>query len=390
MTLICTIGALSVPATAHAATQHEPALIPSKAAKPSPPSKPGEPSKPPKPSKSPNSGHTPGSSADKPEPTDGSPPEPDVESARLDAVRKKLDKLYHEAGVATDAYNSAEEKADQQSRRIITLAERIITGQSRLDQLRARVGAAARAQYRGGGLPDEAKLILSDDPSSFLEGTDRLRQGQQGTKGLLAELNRTQKELRDYTKDAQQQWKKLESNRKAKAAAQQKVKKRIAEAEKLESKLEKEERERLKALEKAAQSKAQAAWLDSGILDEIKGKASASGKKALDYASEQLGKPYQWGAEGPKTYDCSGLTSQAWLSAGHAIPRTSQEQWRQLPRIDIRDMRPGDLIIYHDDASHVGMYIGNGSIIHAPRPGRHVTVAGAGSMSILGVVRPDK
>ncbi len=56
----------------------------------------------------------------------------------------------------------------------------------------------------------------------------------------------------------------------------------------------------------------------------------------------------------------------------------------------MKDMRPGDLIVYFDDASHIGMYLGDGSMVHAPRPGRDVTVAGAGSMPILGVVRPDK
>ncbi|WP_143650092.1 C40 family peptidase, partial [Streptomyces tricolor] len=89
------------------------------------------------------------------------------------------------------------------------------------------------------------------------------------------------------------------------------------------------------------------------------------------------------------SFDCSGLTSQAWATAGRPVPRTSQEQWRQLERVDVKDMRPGDLVIYFDDASHVGMYIGDGAIIHAPRPGRTVTIAGAGSMPILGVVRPD-
>lgn len=110
----------------------------------------------------------------------------------------------------------------------------------------------------------------------------------------------------------------------------------------------------------------------------------------MAFATAQIGKPYVWGAEGPGSYDCSGLTSQAWLAAKRPIPRTSQEQWRLLPRIDIQDMRPGDLIIYHADASHVGMYVGDGTIVHSPRPGRNVTLAGAGSMKILGVVRPDK
>lgn len=75
-------------------------------------------------------------------------------------------------------------------------------------------------------------------------------------------------------------------------------------------------------------------------------------------------------------------------AAGRSIPRTSQEQWRLLPHVAVKDMRPGDLIVYFKDASHIGMYVGDGTIVHAPRPGRNVTLAGAGSMAILGVVRP--
>ncbi|MDG9707390.1 C40 family peptidase [Streptomyces sp. DH10] len=307
----------------------------------------------------------------------------------LEAIRKKLDKLYRAAARATDEYNAAEEKADQQSAEIVKLAKKIVKGKEKLAKLKDRAGASAAAQYRGGGLPPEAHLMLSDDPQEFLDGAGRVRQGQHATKGLLGELTRTQEDLEQYAKDASAQWKKLEAGRKAKAAAQKRIEQQIAQAEKLESELQKEEQERLAELEKEAAGKAQTAWLDSGILDEINGKASEQGKKAVAYATAQIGKPYQWGAEGPKTYDCSGLTSQAWMSAGQGIPRTSQEQWKRLRHIDIEDMRPGDLIIYFDDASHVAMYVGDGAIVHAPRPGRSVTLAGAGTMPILGVVRPD-
>ncbi|MFH8661179.1 C40 family peptidase [Streptomyces afghaniensis] len=307
----------------------------------------------------------------------------------LEAVRKKLDKLYRAAARATDEYNAAEEKVDKQSAELVKLAKKIVKGQEKLAKLKDRAGASAAAQYRGGGLPPEAHLMLSDDPQEFLDGAGRVRQGQHAAKGLMGELTRTQEDLEQYAQDASAQWKKLEAGRKAKAAAQKKIEKQIAEAEKLESELRKEEQERLAELEKEAAGKAQTAWLDSGILDEISGKASEQGKKAVAYATAQIGKPYQWGAEGPKTYDCSGLTSQAWISAGRGIPRTSQEQWKRLRHIDIQDMRPGDLIIYFDDASHVAMYVGDGAIVHAPRPGRTVTIAGAGSMPILGVVRPD-
>ncbi|MGW6139888.1 NlpC/P60 family protein [Streptomyces sp. NPDC055140] len=317
------------------------------------------------------------------------PPSTSDRSTDLEQVRAKLDELYHDAAVATEAYNAAEEKAEKQSGQIVRLAKDIVAGQKKLDRLKSRAGAAARQQYRDGGMPPEAQLMLSDDPSRFLDGADRMRQGQHATKGLMGEMTRTQEDLQTYAQDATRNWKKLEAGRKEKARAKKKIKSRIAAAEKLESQLEKEERERLKKLEQQAEYKRQTAWLSSGVLKDIKGSASAPGKKAVAFATGQLGKPYVWGAEGPGSYDCSGLTSQAWSAAGRPIPRTSQEQWKQLKHIDIKDMRPGDLIIYHDDASHVGMYIGDGAIVHAPRPGRNVTVAGAGSMAILGVVRPD-
>ncbi|MCW8122548.1 MULTISPECIES: C40 family peptidase [Streptomyces violaceoruber group] len=307
----------------------------------------------------------------------------------LEAVREKLDGLYRAAASATEEYNAAEEKAEKQNAEIVELAKKIVKGQEKLDGLKDRAGAAARSQYRTGGLPDGAKLILSDDPEDFLDGTGRVIQGQRATKGLLGELTRAQRDLKAYAADASARFKELEANRKAKATAQKKIEKQIAAAEKLESELEKEEKERLARLEREAQAKAQTAWLDSGILKDLDTGATERGRKAVEYATAQIGKPYQWGAEGPKSYDCSGLTSQAWVAAGQTIPRTSQQQWKQLRHVAVEDMRPGDLIIYFDDASHVGMYVGDGSMVHAPRPGRSITVAGAGSMPILGVVRPD-
>ncbi|UUU23138.1 C40 family peptidase [Streptomyces sp. DSM 40750] len=364
--VVCAMTVLGTPVTAYASQ-----------------TKPTEPTPSPSPSGTSGSSDTSGDSSS---PDAASTP---VTNEELEAVREKLESLYHDAAVATDAYNAAEEKADKQSAEIVDLADEMVKGQEKLDKLQDLIGAAARAQYRGGGLPPEVQLWLSENPQDFLEGADRLRQGQLATKGLLAEMTQTQQDLEQYSKDASARWEKLEANRKTKDKAKKKIKKQIAAAEELEAQLEDDERERLAQLEEDAAQESQAAWLDSGILDEINGKASEQGKKAVKFATDQIGKPYEWGAEGPKTYDCSGLTSQAWAAAGPTIPRTSQEQWKQLQRIDIQDMRPGDLIIYNSDASHVAMYIGDGSIIHAPRPGRTVTIAGAGTMEILGVVRPD-
>ncbi|MFJ2025898.1 NlpC/P60 family protein [Streptomyces sp. NPDC087897] len=327
-----------------------------------------------------------------PAPTASSPagPPPRYTNAELETVREQIETLYRKAGAATDAYNLAEEQAKKQSGEIVKLARAIADGQARIAALKDRAGAQAREQYRNGGLPPGAQLALSNDPKLFLDGINQVRQSQQASKSLLADLKQTQQDLETYTQDASAHWEKLETDRVKQAKAKKKINAQIKAAEKLESRLEKEERDRLRRLEAAAAAEAQTAWLSSGAIRDVSGEASAAGAVAVAFATAQIGKPYVWGAEGPGSYDCSGLTSQAWLAAKRPIPRTSQEQWRLLPRIDIQDMRPGDLIIYHADASHVGMYVGDGTIVHAPRPGRDVTLAGAGSMKILGVVRPDK
>ncbi|GAA4095974.1 C40 family peptidase [Streptomyces hundungensis] len=311
-------------------------------------------------------------------------------SKTLDEVSKEIDDLYRQAAAATDAYNLAEEKTKQQSAQIVQLAQEIVKGQEKIRRLKDQAGATARMQYRNGGLPLGAQMMLSGDPQSFFDGADSLRQGQQAAQGLLGELNKTQADLAAYSADATAQWKNLEANRVKKEAAKKDITEKIAAAEKLQSQLKEQERERLAELERKKEFDAQTAWLSTGVLKDISSSASEQGKKAVKFATDQIGKKYVWGAAGPDTFDCSGLTSQAWLAAGHPIPRTSQEQWAQLPHVAIKDMRPGDLVIYFADATHVGMYIGDGAIVHSPRPGRTVSITGAGSMPILGVVRPDK
>ncbi|MFD3549024.1 NlpC/P60 family protein [Streptomyces sp. NPDC058655] len=320
-----------------------------------------------------------------PSPAPGSRPG----ATSLEQVRKEIEGLYRQAGSATDAYNQAEAETKAQSEKIVEIARLVVAGQDRINTLKTRAGAAARAQYRSGGLPPGAKLALSDSPDRFLDGAGRLRQGEKAASDLLSELDRTQADLRQFATDARTQWAAMEANRVKQEDAKKQIEEKIRAAEELENKLEAEEKARLLQLEQDAQYKAQTAWLSTGAMKDVKGAATDAGKRAVRFATAQIGKPYVWGAVGPASYDCSGLTSQAWLAAGRGIPRTSQEQLRLLPKVAVKDMRPGDLIIYFDDASHVGMYVGDGAMVHAPRPGRDVTMAGAGSMPIKAVVRPD-
>lgn len=94
--------------------------------------------------------------------------------------------------------------------------------------------------------------------------------------------------------------------------------------------------------------------------------------RAVAFARAQIGKPYVFGAEGPNSFDCSGLTQAAWKAAGISIPRTSQAQAAGMQRVARSAMQPGDLIIFKADNGHVAMYAGNNRIVEAPRPGKSV------------------
>jgi cell wall-associated NlpC family hydrolase len=129
-------------------------------------------------------------------------------------------------------------------------------------------------------------------------------------------------------------------------------------------------------------------------------KAAVSGSAliAVAYAVSKLGAGYSWGASGPSVFDCSGLTSAAWRSAGVSLPRTADAQWKNLPRVSLSSLRPGDLIAFgygSGYANHIGIYVGGGYLIDtASKYGGNVgrgklsARAGGGSWRVLGAVRP--
>ena len=108
--------------------------------------------------------------------------------------------------------------------------------------------------------------------------------------------------------------------------------------------------------------------------------SAPAAEKAVSFALEQLGLPYEWGGAGPSTYDCSGLTMRAYQAAGYQLPRTAAEQAHVGQPVDLQHLLPGDLLFYVTDPSdldtvhHVVMYIGNGLVVHAPHTGDVVRV----------------
>jgi cell wall-associated NlpC family hydrolase len=103
---------------------------------------------------------------------------------------------------------------------------------------------------------------------------------------------------------------------------------------------------------------------------------------AVQTALAQLGEPYVYGAAGPSSFDCSGLTMYSWAAAGVSLSHASSVQSGQGVPVSISELQPGDLVFYYSPVSHVAMYIGNGQVVHAPHPGSSVEIVPLNSMPI--------
>ncbi|MER7102518.1 C40 family peptidase [Streptomyces humidus] len=302
---------------------------------------------------------------------------------------KDLQRLYREAEAATEAYNATEEQLRRRRAETGRLDTDLVKARLSLHESRNAAGRLARRQYQGStALSPYVRLLLARDPQHALDQghvIGRLARERKETVGRLENGERRAAGLARRARAALDAQLTLTARRKKERDA---VRRRLDEVEKLLASLTAEQLTALAALESDGVARAQKRLVASGALGDD-GKPSEQGEKAVRYAVRQLGKPYEWGAQGPRSYDCSGLTSQAWEHAGTKVPRTSEEQWARLPRIPLKELRPGDLVIYFPEATHVAMYLGHGMVVQAPRTGEKVKVSPIASNPVLGAVRPD-
>ncbi|MFH8406658.1 NlpC/P60 family protein [Streptomyces sp. NPDC018019] len=312
-----------------------------------------------------------------------------------DSLRRlltRLQDLYRRAEQATEAYNATEEDLKEQRRTSQDLNVRLARARTRLADEQADAGRLARQQYQGSGaagLSTYLRMLLSADPEEVLEEGHLLKEAAGGQAAAVTRLTGAEKRADELARaaraalDAQQV---LTERRRQQRDA---VTGRLKEVEELLATLSDDQLAELGRLEQRGTDDAQRRLLASGELSGARA-PSESGDRAVRYGLRQVGKPYVWGAQGPDSFDCSGLTSQAWSHAGRPIPRTSQEQWRQLPHVPLSALRPGDLVIYFPGATHVAMYLGDGMVVQAPRPGAHVKISPIAANPLLGAVRPDR
>ncbi|MGW7379623.1 NlpC/P60 family protein [Streptomyces sp. NPDC054794] len=300
-----------------------------------------------------------------------------------------LQQLYRQAEQATETFNASKEKLKTQNAQVAKLDAELARARLALHDSRAAVGRLARQQYQGSSaLSPYLRLLLARDPQHALdEGhvIGQLSRERIKTVRRLAEHEKKKDELVREARKALDGQRTLAERQKN---ARDEVRSRLAQVEKMLATLSGARLAELAAFEQNGVAEAQKKLVSSGALS-TRRTPSQQGDRAVRYAVEQLGKPYEWGAQGPRSYDCSGLTSEAWGHAGTPIPRTSQEQWTRLHRIPLTELRPGDLVLYFPEATHVAMYLGDGMVVQAPRPGDRVKVSPIASNPILGAVRPD-
>ncbi|MFF0733473.1 NlpC/P60 family protein [Streptomyces chartreusis] len=306
------------------------------------------------------------------------------------ALLTDLQQLYRETEQATETYNATAEKLRRQRTEVARLDTALARARLSLHDSRGAAGRLARQQYQNTtDISPYVRLLLAADPQHALDQghvIGRLARERAETVGRLTGSEREAADLARKARAALDGQLVLAERQKKDRDA---VLKRLRKVEELLASLTPAQLAALAQLENEDTAEAQQAFLASGALAQDDQKPSSEGARAIRYAKRQLGKPYKWGAEGPKSYDCSGLTSKAWAHAGTRIPRTSQEQWARLDRVPLTELRPGDLVIYFPDATHVALYLGKGKVVQAPRTGEKIKISPIASNPVLGAVRPQ-
>ncbi|MCW5249258.1 MULTISPECIES: NlpC/P60 family protein [unclassified Streptomyces] len=292
--------------------------------------------------------------------------------------RAEVDRLYTEAERATEAYNRAGERTRALRTEIGTAQDRIARDQERVNTLRDGLGSLAGAQYRSGGIDPSLELLLSAHPDDYLDRASVLDRIEGRSAGRLTELRGALRELAQERAEAARRLGELERGRRTVAAHKKTVERKLAAARRLLNSLPEDDRAGFGRASRSGRA---------GLAGPDGPAASGRAAAAVAAARSALGRPYVWGANGPGGFDCSGLMQWSYARAGVGLPRTSQAQRYAGRRVPLSEARPGDLVAYRDDASHIGMYVGGGRVIHAPYPGAAVRYDPVGMMPVSSVTR---
>ncbi|MET9863218.1 NlpC/P60 family protein [Streptomyces smyrnaeus] len=347
------------------------------------------------------------------------PPRPGQPPGRA-AVEAEVDRLHRDAERATESYNGAREKARAARRTLDSLRDQAARRQEKLNASRDALGSHAAAQYRdGSGVAPALRLALSSEPEDYLEHASVAERAGDRRAALVKRTVARTRQLAQVRKEAAGVSAELQEAADSARRHKRTVVEKLRRAQQLLSGLTPEQRAAVldehggaTAHDRSRDGRASRSGggRDGGPAAHTPGRGAPAGQtpegqtptrknptgqaptersaRAVEFARGALGKPYVWGGTGPSGYDCSGLTQAAWKAAGVSLPRTSYSQIHAGKRVSRGELAPGDLVFFYDSVSHVGLYIGGGRMIHAPRPGTAVRVAPIDQMPYAGAVRP--
>ncbi|TDD22613.1 NlpC/P60 family protein [Nonomuraea diastatica] len=300
---------------------------------------------------------------------------PGTAAADPSPARARLVKLNEQADQVVERYNQATEAHKKAKKAYDTLNAELGRRSARADGLRRDLAALAARDYRLGSFPAWSGLTGRSDPEAVLGSMASLDQIAQAEAAKVHAFEVATKDLRDRRDQARSVLRKAD-------AARDKVRGEKAKADKLVDQQTKLLR-RLGIYNKGNPS-------SPGI--PYTGAASGNAREALEFAFAQVGKPYQYGGTGPGSFDCSGLVQAAWRVAGVKLPRTtwSQWSWGAARRVPLDDVEPGDLL-FSKGLGHMGMYAGDGKMVHAPQTGDVIKVVDLDDYwrgRLAGAVRP--
>jgi cell wall-associated NlpC family hydrolase len=313
-------------------------------------------------------------------------------------VKAKVDKLYEEAEVATQKYDGAKDKAHKAEQRLNVLRDEAARKEDRLNTARDALGSIAAAQYRSGGLDPALQLALSDNPDQYLEGAAFAERAGSRQAEAVARVRKQLREIEQLRGAAHVELASLKSRQTELKSAKKTINGKLDAARQLLSRLTDEQLAQLGDLGAAGgagstgsarQRASRSAPRDLGPVSSPGSVAAPNSRaaEAVAYAYGKLGSPYVWGATGPDAFDCSGLAQAAYRAAGISLPRTTYAQINAGRRISRSELLPGDLVFFYSGISHVGIYVGNGQMIHAPNPSAPVRLAPVDEMPFAGATR---
>jgi len=323
---------------------------------------------------------------------------------QIAAAQKQLDALDSQAEAATERYNAARIKLAAAQRTATASRHRLEAAQSRLSGLRQAISSFAVAAYTGDPL-DSTLSINATDPQEFLDKLATLQAVSNSQQQALAAVAAAQhdeeaaqsqaaaalavqaastkqmQDDRDQVMQAAAKEQTILQNLRAKEAA-------IIRAAKARAARIAAERAAAALAARAAAARAAAASLSSQGLSSPVVSGSGGARVAVQWAYRELGKPYVWGAAGPDSFDCSGLTQYVWAKAGVYLDHYTGSQWNEGRHVSQSELQPGDLVFFGSDLHHVGLYIGNGNMIEAPHTGANVRISAYNRPDYAGAVRP--